>query len=119
MDSSILEEDRTLLGHLLETFVLQELERQASASEQHYIFHHFRSRDGEEVDIVVQRGIKWAGVEVKASSTIKNTDFKGLRKLKELVGKNFVSGTLFYRGDRALSFNDNLRALPLESLWTI
>ena len=117
LDSSALEEDRTFLGHILETFVLQELKRQASASEWPYLFHHFRSRDGEEVDILVQKGMKWAGVEVKASATVKSSDFRGLRKLKELMGKNFVSGTLFYLGDSTLNFAKDLRVLPVESLW--
>ena len=117
LDKSALEEDRMLFGHILETFVLQELQRQASASSQRYLFHHFRNKDGEEADIVIERGMKLAGVEVKASATIKKSDFNGLRKIKAAAGENFVSGTLFYNGDSTLKFGTDLYALPLRKLW--
>ena len=117
LDLSALEEERTLFGQILETFVLQELKRQASAGDERFLFYHFRDRDGAEVDIVIQRGVKLAGVEVKASATIQSADFNGLRKLKESVGKHFVSGTIFYQGDHVLNIDKDFYALPLEKLW--
>ena len=119
LDKSALLEDRVLFGHILETFVLQELKRQASASDRNHSFYHFRNKDGEEVDIVIQRGTKLAGVEVKASGTIRKSDFNGLRKLKAAAGKNFASGTLFYNGDSVLSYSKSLYALPVRKLWEI
>ena len=53
--------DRALLGQLLETFVFQELRRQASWHEEPIRFHHFRDKDGVEVDIVLERGARAAG----------------------------------------------------------
>jgi predicted AAA+ superfamily ATPase len=47
--------DRELLGQLLETFVYQELRRQASWQEQDVRLHHFRDKDGAEVDVVLER----------------------------------------------------------------
>ncbi len=119
LNEAALLEDRMLFGHILETFVLQELKRQASASNRKHSFYHFRNRDGEEVDIVIQRGTKLAGVEVKASGTIKKSDFNGLRKLKEAAGKNFASGILFYNGDSVVSHSESLYALPVRKLWEI
>ena len=48
---------------------------------------------------------------------IKKSDFNGLRKIKAAVGKNFLSGTLFYNGDSTLKFGTDLYALPLRKLW--
>ena len=113
-------DNREILGHLLETFVLQELQRQASAHIQRHAFYHFRDRDRSraEVDIVIERGATaLAGVEVKASGTITNSDFKGLRKLKEITGKRFKGGVLLYTGDSTLNFGENLYALPVRTLW--
>ena len=113
-------DNRNILGHLLETFVLQELQRQASAHIQRHAFYHFRERDRSraEVDIVIERGATaLAGVEVKASGTITNSDFKGLRKLKEITGERFKGGVLLYTGDSTLSFGENLYALPVRTLW--
>ena len=119
LDEAALLEDRVLFGHILETFVLQELKRQSSASNRNYTFYHFRNKDGEEADIVIQRGIKLAGVEVKASGTIKKSDFNGLRKLRDAAGKNFASGILFYNGDSIVSPSKSLYALPIRKLWEI
>ena len=80
-DTGVLKADRTLLGQLLETFVFQELRRQASWHDAPTAFFHFRDKDGVEVDIVVERGPRAvAGVEVKAAATVTRTDFRGLRK---------------------------------------
>jgi uncharacterized protein len=97
VDSAVLAADRSLLGQLLETFVFQELRRQASWYADPLSFFHFRDKDGVEVDIVIERGASGvAGVEVKASATATAADFRGLRKLKESVGRGFVGGVLLY-----------------------
>ncbi len=55
------------------------------------------------MDIVIQRGATaLAGVEVKASGTVVNSDFKGLRKLKDVAGKCFVGGVVLYNRDSIL-----------------
>src|SRR5690606_9332600 len=82
VDAAGLQRDRALLGGMLETFVLQELEREASAKSEPLAFFHYRDRDDFEVDIVIERGVgSIAGVEVKAAATVTEADFRGLRKL--------------------------------------
>ena len=44
------------------------------------------------------------------------SDFKGLRKLHEITGTQFVSGLVLYNGTQALSFGDALWAIPLDRL---
>lgn len=118
LNADSLSANRPLLGHILETFALQELKRQASAHQQRHTFHHFRDRYGIEVDIVIQRGaLATAGIEVKASGTVVHSDFKGLRKLQEALGEKFAGGVLLYTGDRIMPFGDKLNAVPLEFLW--
>ena len=92
--------DRPLLGQLLETFVYQELRRQAGWHDTPFGFFHFRDRDGFEVDIMIEQGpAAVAGVEVKASATVKPSHFRGLRKLAATVGDRFTGGVVFYDGD--------------------
>ncbi len=79
LDADALWADRGALGQLRETFVFQELRRQASWHEDDIRFHHFRDKDGAEVDIVLERGAgQVAGVEVKASATVTKADFRAL-----------------------------------------
>jgi len=117
MNAATLADERSRFGHILETFVFQELRRLASAHPSPHHFYHYREKDGNEVDIVIERDAALAGVEVKASATVSARDFNGLRRLKTAAGKRFVCGALLYRGERALSFGDNLRAVPLRALW--
>jgi uncharacterized protein len=117
-DAGSLMQDRTAFGPLLETFVFQELRRHASWHEDNIRFHHFRDRDGFEVDIVMERrGHDLAGVEVKASATVTASDFRGLRKLRDAAGTRFSAGVVLYDGETVASFGDNLHAVPIRLLW--
>jgi len=118
LDAAALAADRSLLGRMLETFVLQELKRQASWSDTETGFFHFRDRDGAEVDIVVERGpVALAGVEVKASATVTRSDFRSLQKLADALGERFVAGVVLYDGENVVSFGDRLKAVPIHRLW--
>lgn len=118
VDAQALMADRPLLGQLLETFVFQELRRQASWHEDTHAFFHYRDKDGVEVDIVIERGARAVvGVEVKAAATVTPADFRGLRKLKAATGERFAGGVVLYDGEICASFGDGLRAVPLRALW--
>ena len=120
VDAEELTADRPLLGQLLETFVFQELRRQASWHEAPVSFHHFRDKDGVEVDLVLESsGQRLAGIEVKASATVTSADFRGLKKLKEAVAERFAAGVVLYDGESTLSFGEGLFAVPIRSLWEL
>jgi len=117
-NASSLSEDRAALGHFLETFVFQELRRQASAHEWRHAFSYYRDKDGAEADLVIERdAASLAGVEVKASATVSRADFTGLRRLRKIAGKRFKCGVLIYTGETCLPFGDDLYAVPAQSLW--
>lgn len=110
--------DRGVLGQTLETFVFQELRRQASWRDESIRFFHFRDKDGAEVDIVLERGARGvAGVEVKAGATVTTADFRGLRKLREAAGARFLSGVVLHDGETSVPFGDGLFAVPIRCLW--
>jgi predicted AAA+ superfamily ATPase len=110
--------DRELLGQFLETFVYQELRRQSSGHEDDIRFHHFRDKDGYEVDLVLEKGSRQvAGVEVKAAASVSSSDFRGLRKLASAAGNRFAAGVVLYDGEISVSFGDSLYAVPIRRLW--
>jgi len=119
LDPATLYSDRKIFGQILETFVFQELRREASWHQHDLKFFHYRDRDGGEVDIVIERGAgKLVGVEVKASSTVGKSDFNGLKKLKERAGADrFVKGVVLYDGDTCVGFGENLYAVPIRCIW--
>jgi hypothetical protein len=118
LDAARLDADRSTFGPMLETFVLQELKRQASGRQDPLAFHHFRDRDDFEVDIVLEQGgTRLAGIEVKAAASVNEADLRGLRKLRAAAGKRFVAGAVLYDGEATISFGDGLFAVPIRMLW--
>jgi predicted AAA+ superfamily ATPase len=117
LDVDMLWNDRAIFGRILETFIYQELRRHASWNEEPVIFSHFRDKDKVEIDVVLESGGRVAGVEVKASATVKNVDFKGLRKLQDTVKQKFAVGVVLYDGGAIVSFGNNLYAVPISCLW--
>jgi hypothetical protein len=118
LDQHALADDRQTLGRLLETFVFQELRRQASFGDDDLRFYHFRTRDGGEVDVVIERGARdIAGIEVKASATVGPGDFSGLRQLAAAAGTRFVAGVVLYDGETSAGFGERMFAVPVRALW--
>ena len=60
---------RERFGHLLESFVVQQLMAQATWTDPDLRFWHYRDKDQVEVDLVITRGRKTWGVEAKAAAT--------------------------------------------------
>jgi predicted AAA+ superfamily ATPase len=109
---------RNRFGHLLESFVLQQLVAQAGWTDPDLRFWHYRDKDQVEVDCVITRGRKVWGVEVKASATVHPSDGKGLRRLAEQARDDFQGGIVLYDGDAVLALGDaGLLAVPLSRLW--
>jgi len=110
-------EQRQLLGQLLETFVFGEIRKQAEAHPERVALYHFRDKDGYEVDIVLQVQNRFVGIEVKAGSSVGAADFRGLRRLRELVSGRFHAGIVLYDGDHVLPFEESFLAVPISALW--
>ena len=110
--------DRGTFGALLESFVFSEVQKLMTGSDLRLTPYHFRDRDMREVDIVLERNDGMiAGVEVKASATVKASDFGGLRALAEATGDRFAFGVVLYDSAEVVPFGDRLAAVPLSSLW--
>ncbi|NGO55867.1 ATP-binding protein [Allomesorhizobium camelthorni] len=119
-EGGTLQQDRTRFGALLETFVVSELLKLASWSERRLSFSHYRTKDQDEVDVVIEdRRGRIIGIEVKASATVRAQDFRGLRQLQEAVGDRFVRGLVLHDHDRFTPFGEKLQAAPLSILWSM
>jgi len=105
-------------GSLLETFVETELRKQLDWSSDRPTLHHYRTKDGAEVDFVLEAPDgRVVGIEVKASSSVRPRDLNGLRHLSELAGDRFCAGLVLYTGPRSLPFGDGISCAPISALW--
>ena len=113
-----IQKDKTRFGPILETFVFSELRKIASWSGQRCSFSHYRDKDRNEVDIVLEnRRGEVVGIEVKSSATVNGADFSGIRKLAAACGDKFVQGLVLYDHDCLVPFGENMFAAPLSCLW--
>jgi hypothetical protein len=107
------------LGPLFETFATNEIRKQITWSGHRPSLHHFRDRSGVEVDVVLEHPDgRVAGIDVKATSTPRSSDLKGLRFLADRLGERFHFGVLLTAAPEATPFGPRMAALPLSALWS-
>jgi predicted AAA+ superfamily ATPase len=102
----------TEFGHLLETFVVGEVCKQLDWLDATVARGHWRTHDGDEVDLVIERedGMLVA-VEVKAASRVSARELRSLLKLRARLGSRFMGGVVLHTGARAYTL------LPVGRLW--
>ncbi|MGF7163546.1 hypothetical protein FHS85_005216 [Rhodoligotrophos appendicifer] len=109
---------RDVFGSLLESFVFSEVLKLMTASDLRLTPYHFRDQQMREVDIVLERDDGMiVGIEIKASATVKSSDFGGLRTLAEACKERFAYGVVLYDSTDLVPFGDKLAAAPLSCLW--
>src|SRR5258708_38554700 len=82
LESRALRRPGAPFGALLESFVLSELARQLTWSQELVDLYHYRDHNKVEVDAVLEnRRGQVIGIEIKAASTVRSEDFNGLPQL--------------------------------------
>jgi len=114
-------EERTRFGHLLESFILQQLVAMSGWINVPPSFYHYRDKDQLEVDIVLEQGNRLWGAEVKTAASVSRADAKGLLRLADVAGKRYRGGIVFYDGTAILPLDreHDIFAVPVSELWTL
>ena len=116
--SSLTRSGTSTVGPLLETLAATELIRQLPWSDTPATLGHFRDQSGIEVDLILEHpDSRIVGIEVKATSTPRAEDLRGLRFLAERLGDRFVYGCLLTLAPEATPFGGNLAMLPISAPW--
>jgi uncharacterized protein len=117
-DAQDIQKNRLLLGPLLENFVVSEVRKLATWSHPRLRISHYRNKEQDEVDLVIEdaKG-QVVGIEVKATATVRPSDFKGLRQLQAATGGKFVQGLVLHDHDRITPFGERLHGAPVSLLW--
>lgn len=85
-------ESRTDKGALFENFIISELIKQNSYLENNSKFYYWRTKQGSEIDVVLEKGDDLIGVELKYRSKAVNRAFKNRypkAKVKLITADNF------------------------------
>ncbi|MBX3142635.1 MAG: ATP-binding protein [Trueperaceae bacterium] len=108
----------TEFGHLLETFVVGELLKQVSWLDESVTVGHWRTSDGDEVDLVIEfRDGRVLAFEVKTGERASGKDFAGLKKLRDALGERFVAGVVLGLGTRSYRYDEALYVMPVDRIW--
>ncbi|HEX6197586.1 MAG TPA: DUF4143 domain-containing protein [Jiangellaceae bacterium] len=119
-DAQRLSKPGSAAGPLMENFVLMELARQLTWTQERVRLHHCRTKDKVEVDGILEAADgRVIGIEVKAGSTIRSEDLAGLRHLQARLGPQFIAGYVLYTGQQTLPYGDRLHALPIDAIWNL
>jgi predicted AAA+ superfamily ATPase len=111
--------DDTITGRAYESWVMMELARLLPHTEIAPTMRHWRSRHGEEVDVVLEdRRGRVIAIEIKAGASPGHSDFRGLRRFRELAGERFAAGLVLCTTRQTLPVSDRMWAVPIEALWT-
>ena len=106
-------------GHLLETFVVGELLKQASWIGDIAGVGHWRTHDGHEVDLVIEhRDGTVTAFEVKAAARVTARDARGLRTLRDALGEGFNIGIVLHTGELTYRLDDRIIVAPIDLLWS-
>ena len=118
LSNSEAQKDRRLIGHLTETFVFNELLKQASWLEDSVEFFHYRDHDKREVDLILQIKNDLIAVEVKVAESVNAKDFQGIDAFAKKAPNRFRLGIVLYDGDRIVPFGEQKLAVPIACLWS-
>ncbi|MYB25644.1 MAG: ATP-binding protein [Acidimicrobiia bacterium] len=110
-------------GSLLETFTVNEVARQVSASARDCTLWHYRDNQGREVALVLEDpGGAVVAVEAKATQSPDPRQLRPLAWLRDRLDAvapgTFRAGVLLHTGHQSGKLDDRLHLQPIDSLWT-
>jgi uncharacterized protein len=109
--------DDQLTGHVLETFCGMEILKHLGWAAQHATLRHYRVHD-DEIDIVIEaQSGELAAVEVKASASIRESDWRVMRRVRDDRPQLFKAGVVLYTGRQTIPLDDRIWAVPISGLW--
>lgn len=119
VDTSAVLAEGTLLGRVLESFVLSQLRAELPACRTRPRLYHLRQEQGRrEIDIVAELGgRRLIGIEVKAGTPTR-TDARHLAWLRDECGDRFLTGVILHTGAHSYELGDRITAAPVAALWS-
>lgn len=90
-----------LRGSIFETFILSELIKSNLNKGEKPVFSFWRDRNGNEVDLLIEKDTRLLPVEIKSGRTLTHEAFAGLQKWCALAGNKAGTPALIYAGDES------------------
>ena len=81
---------------------------------------HWRTHDGQEADLVIERTDgSITAFEVKAASRVDRRNARGLRALRETLGDGFLAGFVISTGEVSYRLENRICVIPADRIWSM
>jgi len=101
-----------LTGELYETMVVSELVKWTRTSQIDADMYFYRTRSGMEMDLLVQTGRGFMGLEIKSRKAVVQKDTRALKELGSILGNQWLGGIVVYRGNE-------IRRIDEPKIWAV
>ncbi|MBU0511859.1 MAG: ATP-binding protein [Chloroflexi bacterium] len=106
-----------LTGQLFETLVINEVFKWIKTNERDAELTFYRTRSGQEVDLLISTPEGVWGIEVKSARRLATSDWRGLRSVGDALGERWRGGFVVHNGAAIERHGLNLWALPAARLF--
>jgi predicted AAA+ superfamily ATPase len=107
-----------LSGQLYETMVVGEIVKWVRTRQREANVYFYRTRSGNEVDLLLETSSGVIGIEVKSRTTIVKKDIRSLKMVAEKLGERWCGGMVVYWGDEIKHVgNPDIFAVPSKRLF--
>ncbi|MEN9353927.1 MAG: hypothetical protein RL318_1252 [Fibrobacterota bacterium] len=103
-------------GHELETVVVSECIKQGALTRTGVEFHHLRTVDGREVDLLLELDKGYYAIEVKLADRVTETDARHLRDLGAILDKPLLAGLVVSHDPKARRLAAGASGEPILAL---
>lgn len=108
---AVLQKRGGMTGNEFESLVVAELYKQAKNILAEVSFHHLRTQDGKEVDLLVETQEGYYAFEVKMADRVSPIDARHLSGLEEILDKPLLHGFVLSNDNDTHHFSDKVTAL--------
>jgi hypothetical protein len=106
-------------GSLVETWVATELLKLMSVEDPRLHLYFWRTRTGQEVDFLLERGEKLVAIEVKWSQNIEDKDIAGLKRCADELSGKLNFSIILYSGTEIVPCAPRIVAVPFPVFFGI
>ncbi|MBU4174135.1 MAG: ATP-binding protein [Actinobacteria bacterium] len=103
-----------LSGRMLETWVSGELRKTLPFLDAPVRLMFWREQHGGEVDFVLEKGMRLAGVEVKSSESVTSADLKGPESFLEATSDKSGIVVVLHPGEMAFAPRERIASVPMS-----
>lgn len=99
-------------GSSWEGFIIEQVINREKLFNPSSNFYFFRTHAGLEVDLIIEKGAKKTGIEVKLANSITHKDYQNI---DTLIKDGLIdNGIILYKGERFFNVTDKIQIIPAE-----